>query len=74
MYDPISYLVVLICWGHGISTWGWSVCHGWTFLKTEKNCLLKVTKNMYVSVLCFMLKSVINSFEIDQSLVGVVCY
>ena len=53
---------------------GWSVCHGWTFLKTwEKNCFLKVT-SIYVTALCFMLKSVINSFEIDKSLVGVVSY
>ena len=28
--------------------------------------------NIYVTVLCFMLKSIINSFEIGKSLVGVV--
>ena len=54
---------------------GWSVCHGRTFLKTwEKNCLLKVISNIYVTLLCFMLKSVINSIEIDKSLIYVVCY
>ena len=46
---------------------GWSVCHAWPILKTwEKNCLLKVISNIYKALLCFMLKSVINSIEIDN--------
>ena len=55
--------------------WGWSFCHGRTFLKTwEKNCLLKVFSNLFIALLCFMLKSVINSIEIDKSLIDVFCY
>ena len=44
-------------------------------LKTrEKNCLLKVISNIYIALLCFMLKSVISSIEVDKSLIDVVCY
>ena len=48
----------------------------WTdiFENIEKNCLLKVISNIYIALLCFMLKSVINSIEIDKSLIDVVCY
>ena len=36
--------------------------------------VLKVISNIYIALLCFMLKSVINSIEIDKSLIDVFCY
>ena len=44
------------------------------FWKREKNCLLQKNSNIYIALLCLMLKSVISSIEIDKSLIDVVCY